>query len=45
MIKLALDIPLEILSLRGPEGITLLLPNPCSPLITIIEKSFCKVGF
>ena len=38
--KLALEIPLEILSLKGPEGITLLFPNPCSPLITMIEKSF-----
>ena len=38
--RLALEIPLDILSLRGPDGITRLFPNPCSPLITIIEKSF-----
>ena len=37
---LVLEKPLRILSLRGPEGITLLLPNSCSSFITIIEKSF-----
>ena len=36
MIKFVLDKPLLILSLKGPEGITLLFPKPCSPLITII---------
>ena len=45
MIKLALEIPLEILSLKGPDGITLLFPKPCSLLITIIEKSFVMLDF
>ena len=35
--KFVLDKPLLILSLSGPEGMTLLFPKPCSPLITIIE--------
>ena len=42
MTRFALEIPLEILSLRGPDGITRLFPKPCSPLITIIEKSFWR---
>ncbi len=40
-----LDNPLRILSLSGPDGITLLFPNSCSPSTTTIEKSLLIEGF
>ena len=40
IIRLVRESPLLMLSLRGPDGITLLFPNSCAALITIIEKSF-----